>query len=288
MHILVTGGTGTVGTQVVKEVAARNARVTVLSRDAARTSTHPASVKIVEGNLLKPETVRTVFEKADAVFLLNGMSQTEATEGLMAVCGMREAGVKRVVYMSVQDADKAAWLPHFGAKAGIEEAVRRSGIPFTILRPNNFFQNDYWYRDALLRANIYPQPIGDIGLSRVDVRDIAEVAAAALLTDDHSGRTYNVVGPSVETGASTAAAWSEALGRNITYGGNDLDAWEAQAKSTMPDWLVYDTRVMFGHFQRVGLRATQNDIDTQTRVLGHPPRAFSAFANEAAKAWSRS
>jgi uncharacterized protein YbjT (DUF2867 family) len=287
MHILVTGGTGTVGTQVVKEQAARKARVTVLSRDAARTSTHPSSVKIVEGNLLKPQTVGAVFDKVDAVFLLNGMSQTEATEGLMAVCGMRKAGVKRLVYMSVQDADKAAWLPHFGAKAGIEEAVRQSGIPYTILRPNNFFQNDHRYRDALLGAKLYPQPIGDVGLSRVDVRDIAEMAATALLTDNHKGQTYNVVGPTVETGASTAAEWSEALGREIRYGGNDLDAWEAQAREGMPDWLVYDARMMFAHFQKAGLRATQEDIDTQTRVLGHAPRSFSAFANETAKVWSR-
>jgi uncharacterized protein YbjT (DUF2867 family) len=287
MHILVTGGTGTVGTQVVKELAARKARVTVLSRDAARTSTHPASVKIIEGNLLKPQTVNSVFARVDAVFLLNGISQTEATEGLMAVCGMRKAGVKRLVYMSAQDADKAAWLPHFGGKAGIEEAVRQSGIPYTILRPNNFFQNDYWYRDALLGASIYPQPIGDIGLSRVDVRDIAEMAAAALLTDAHSGQTYNVVGPNVETGASTAAGWSEALGREIKYGGNDLDAWEKQAREGMPEWLVYDARMMFEHLQKAGLRATPLDVDAQTRILGHAPRSFSAFAKETAKVWMK-
>lgn len=287
MHILVTGGTGTVGTQVVKELATRKAKVTVLSRDAARTSTHPASVKIVEGNLLKAATVRSVFERADAVFLLNGLSQTEAAEGLMAVCGARAAGVKRIVYVSVQDADTAAWLPHFGSKVGVEEAVRRSGIPYTILRPNNFFQNDYWFRDALLGANLYPQPIGDAGLSRVDVRDIAEMAAAALLNDGHAGKTYNVVGPTVETGASTAAAWSEALGRPIAYAGNDLDAWEAQARDGMPDWLLYDMRMMYDYFQKAGLRATQEDIDTQTRVTGHAPRPFSAFTREVAKAWTR-
>jgi uncharacterized protein YbjT (DUF2867 family) len=205
----------------------------------------------------------------------------------MAVSGMRSAGVKRVVYMSVQDADKAAWLPHFGAKAGIEEALRQSGIPFTILRPNNFYQNDYWYRDAMLGANVYPQPIGDVGLSRVDVRDIAEMAATTLMTDGHAGQTYNVVGPTVETGASTAATWSEALGRNIVYGGNDLDAWEEEANSSMPDWMVFDMRLMFERFQQAGLRASQEDIDTQTRILGHAPRSFAAFATEVAKVWMK-
>lgn len=287
MHILVTGGTGTVGTQVVKELVARKAKVTILSRDAARTSTHPASVKIVEGNLSKPQTVRTVFAHADAVFLLNGVSQTESSEGLMAVSGMRAAGVKRVVYLSVQDADKAAWLPHFGSKAGIEEAIRQSGIAFTILRPNNFFQNDFWLRDGLLGANVYAQPIGDVGLSRVDVRDIAEMAATTLLNDGHSGQTYNVVGPTVETGASTAATWGEALGRPITYAGNDLDAWEEQAKSSMPDWMVFDMRLMYERFQQAGLRASQEDIDTQTRILGHAPRSFAAFTSEVAKVWTK-
>jgi uncharacterized protein YbjT (DUF2867 family) len=285
MHILVTGGTGTVGSHVVRELAARKAKVTVLSRDAARTSTHPVSVKIIEGNLLKPATVRTVFEDVDAVFLLNGVSLTESSEGLMALCGMRSSGVKRLVYMSAQDADKAAWLPHFGAKAGIEQAIRRSGIPFTILRPNSFFQNDYWYRDALLGANVYPQPIGDVGLSRVDVRDIAEMAATTLLSPDHAGKTYNVIGPSVLTGATTAAAWGEALGREIKYAGNDLDAWEAQVGESMPDWAAFDIKEMYKHFQQAGLVATQEDIDTQTRVLGHAPRSYSTFVKETVKVW---
>ena len=285
MRILVTGGTGTVGSQVVRELAARKAKVTVLSRDANRTSTHPASVKIVEGNLASPATVRSVFSNVDAVFLLNAVGQTESYEGLMALGGMRLAGVKRLVYLSMHDVEKAAWLPHFGAKVGIEEAIRRSGIPFTILRPNNFFQNDYWFRDALLGANLYPQPIGDLGLSRVDVRDIAEMAATTLMSPDHIGKTYNVIGPGVLTGASTAAAWGEALGREIKYGGNDLDAWESQARESMPDWMAFNMRLMFQYYQDHGLEATAEDIETQTRVLGHPPRSFSAFTREAVKVW---
>jgi uncharacterized protein YbjT (DUF2867 family) len=286
MRILVTGGTGTIGSQVVRELASRKAKVIVLSRDGNRTSTHPASVKIVEGNLGRPETVQSVFEKVDAVFLLNAMSPTESIEGLMAVCGMRLAGVKRLVYISVQDADKAAWLPHFGAKVGVEEAIRRSGIPFTILRPNHFFQNDYWSRDAMLGAKVYPQPIGDAGLSRVDVRDIAEMAAIALLSPDHAGKTYNVVGPTPLTGTSTAAAWSEALGRPIGYGGDDLDAWEARVRGSMPDWLIFELRLMYQHFQESGLLGTAEDLETVTRVLGHPPRSFSAFTKETAKVWT--
>lgn len=288
MRILVVGGTGTVGSHVVRELAARDADVCVLSRDAARTSRQPASVRIVEGNLLKPATVEQVFAGFDAVFLINAMSQTESTEGLMAVAGMRRAGVKRVVYVSVQDVETVAWLPHFGSKVGIETAIRNSGMAYTILRPNNFFQNDYWFRDAIVGAGIYPQPLGDIGVSRVDVRDVAEMAAIALVSPNgtHDGQTYDVVGPEVLNGPATAAAWTAALGREVRYMGNDLDAWEQQARGSMPDWFVFNARLMFEHFMKHGLAASDAAIARQTKVLGHPPRAFSTFAEEVAGTWS--
>src|ERR1700736_6711675 len=121
MSILVTGGTGTVGSAVVKELADRGSEVRVLTRDPAKVK--PAKgITAVQGDLLEPSTVRRVFDGVDAVFLLNPVGRTEACEALMAITGMRLANVKRVVYLSVHHADKAAWLPHFGSKIGVEEA----------------------------------------------------------------------------------------------------------------------------------------------------------------------
>ena len=116
MKILVTGGTGTVGSEVVKELLKRDADVSVLTRDAKKPL--PAGAKAVEGNLLDVNSVRQVFKGVDAVFLLNPVSQTETSEALMAVTSMRTAGVKRVVYVSVHHVDQAPWLPHFGSKIG--------------------------------------------------------------------------------------------------------------------------------------------------------------------------
>src|SRR5215813_3987537 len=220
MNVLVTGGTGTVGSQVVRELVSRGVGVQVLSRNPEKLKALPSRATGVEGDLGKPQTVRRVFKGVDAVFLVNTVSPTEAFEGLMAVTGMKVSGVKRVVHLSIHHTDKAAWLPHFGAKVGVEEAIRRSGIPFTILRANNFYQNDYWFKDALLQHGVYPQPIGDVGVSRVDVRDIAEAAAIALMTSAHEGQTYDLVGPEPMTGQLTAQIWSRALGKPIAYGGN--------------------------------------------------------------------
>ncbi len=285
MKILVTGGTGTVGSQVVRELLARKAEVSVLTRDKGKAASLPSGVAAVEGNLQDVGTVRRVFHGVDAVFLVTAVSPTEATEGLLAVTGMRMAGVKRVVYLSVHHTDKAAWLPHFGSKVGIEQGIKTSGIPFTILRPNNFFQNDYWVKDAVLQYGVYPQPIGETGVSRVDVRDIAEAAAIALTSPGHEGETYDLVGPEEMTGTKTAEIWSRALGRPVAYGGDDLDAWEKQSLQFMPDWMAFDFRMMYDYFQQHGLKASPEAIARQTRLVGHAPRAFEPFAVETAAAW---
>jgi uncharacterized protein YbjT (DUF2867 family) len=285
MNILVTGGTGMVGSQVVRELLARGEQVQVLTRDPAKAQKLPAGVKAVTGDLSTVETVRRLFKGVDGVFLINTVSPTEVYEGLLAVCALREEPIKRIVYVSVQDADKAAWLPHFGGKLGVEQAIRKSGVPFTILRPNNFYQNDYWFKDVMLQHGVYPQPLGSVGLNRVDVRDIAEAAAIALTTGGHEGEQYDLVGPEAHTGASTAEVWARALGRPVAYGGDDLDAWEKQSLQYMPDWLVFDFKHMYAYFQEKGLKATPAAIERQTRLLGHAPRSFGAFAGETAAAW---
>ena len=283
-RVLVLGGTGTVGSQVVRELLARGVEVSVLTRGPKRPL--PPGVSAVAGDLLDPATVRSAFAGMDGVFLLNAVSATECHEGLMAVNGARLGAVKKIVYLSVQDVDKAPHLPHFGAKVPVEAAIRASGIPFTILRPNNFFQNDVWIKDALLGFGVYPQPIGNVGLSRVDVRDIAEAAAIALTSGESDGLTFNVAGSELHTGTSTAEVWGNVLGRRITYAGDDLDAWEKQSLAYLPAFLVFDFRLMYAFFQERGLKATAEDVERLTALLGHPPRRFDEFAAETARAWS--
>jgi uncharacterized protein YbjT (DUF2867 family) len=285
MKVLVIGGTGTVGSQVARELLARGAEVSVLTRSAEHAGKLPRGMRGVTGDLLDPKTVRSVFAGQDGVFLLNPVSATEAHEGLMAVNGVRMAGVKRLAYLSVHNVDAAPHLPHFGSKIAVEIALKASGIPLTILRPNHYYQNDYWAEDALLKFGVYPQPIGGVGVSRVDVRDIAEAAAIALMAGGHEGQTYNLVGPQSWTGAGAAEAWGHALRKKIAYAGDDLDAWEAQSLQYLPPWMVFDLRLMFAFFQKSGLQATDADIDRLTKLLGHAPRSFEDFAAETASAW---
>jgi uncharacterized protein YbjT (DUF2867 family) len=142
MKVLVLGGSGTVGSHVVRELLERKVVTLVLTRSAEKGKRLPPGAEAVIGDLLDPGTVRSVFRGIDGVFLLTAVSTTETHEGLMAVNGARMSGVKRFVHMSVHNVEQAPHLPHFGAKLPIEAAIKASGMPYTILRPNNFFQND--------------------------------------------------------------------------------------------------------------------------------------------------
>jgi uncharacterized protein YbjT (DUF2867 family) len=284
MKILVVGGTGTVGSEVVRQLKSRGESVSVLTRSPEHASKLPAGVKGVIGDLLDPSKLGG-FAGMDAVFLLNPVSTTESFEGFLGVNGARDAGVKRIVYLSVHHLDGAPHLPHFGGKIGIEAAVMKSGMEWTIVRPNNFYQNDVWMKEAIVSHGVYPQPLGNAGLSRVDVRDIAEVAVLALTTAGHQKKIYNLVGPELVTGESTAAEWSRALGKPVKYAGDDLDAWEAQQRAYLPPAMLYDFKLMYAHFQKDGLKGTAADVKQLTEVMGHAPRSFKAYAAELAAAW---
>jgi len=283
MKVLVLGGTGTVGSNVTQELRRRGADVRVLTRDPAKAKSLGAGIEAVKGDLNDPDSARPAFEGVDGMFLLNPVSPTEANEGLVAVALARQAGVKRIVYMSVHRIDEAAYLPHFGSKIGVEAGVRNSGAEWTILRPNNFYQNDAWLRPAIEQHGIYPQPLGSTGVSRVDVRDIAEAAAIALTQGDHGGQTYDLGGPTPWTGSATAEVWSRALGKPVKYAGDDLDAWAQGALQFMPAWMVFDFGMMYAHFQKNGLLAQPGAVERLSNLLGHPPRKFEDYAMESVK-----
>jgi uncharacterized protein YbjT (DUF2867 family) len=285
MNILLIGGTGTVGSQTVRELLGRNVQPRVLTRSAEKVGQLPAGVHGVVGDLAEPDTLPPALRDTERLILITPLTPSEAVEGLRAVRLVRAAGVRRIVFMSIHDVEKVPEAPHFSAKIAVQHAIRESGIPWTFIMPNNFYQNDLWFKQPILDSGVYPQPFGEVGMSRVDVRDIAEALANATLEDGHASQRYPLVGPDVLTAEATAAAWGRHLGRDVRYAGNDLDAWEAQTRKIMPDWAVDDWLIMYRYFQRNGLRATDEDLRQQARILKHPPRRFEDFVKETAAAW---
>ena len=178
------------------------------------------------------------------------------------------------------------------AQAGkhlVERVIDAQAIPATVLRPAYFMQNDLVFRDAL-KAGIYPQPVGGVGVAMVDARDIADAAAAELLRREQAPHplprtTIELVGPDTLTGADLAAIWASVLGRGVRYGGDDLAAFETQAAKMLPGWMAHDLRTMFRAFHRFGMVPGNDSRATLEALLGHPLRSYRAFAEEAAETW---
>jgi len=163
-------------------------------------------------------------------------------------------------------------------------------LPATVLRPSYFFQNDAMQKDPLQNAGLYVSPVGDVGVSMVDVRDIADAAVLELLRRDRADAalprvTYELSGPDALTGSSIAALWTDTLGRKVRYAGNDLDTFEKNVTVRAPGWMAYDMRAMMGRYQHDGAVATPQDLDRLTALLRRPPRRYRDFAIETAQAW---
>ena len=180
MTILVTGSTGTIGSQVVQRLARQSVRTRALVRDDASKVKVPAGVEPVQGDMTDVASMRAVLKGIDTLFLLNAAVPDETTQALGTLDLAREAGIRRIVYFSVFNNALFDDVPPFASKYLVERAIDAQAVPATVLRPAVFMQNDLILRDAL-KVGIYLWPIGSAGVAMVDVRDIADAVAAELL-----------------------------------------------------------------------------------------------------------
>ena len=285
MKILVMGGTGNVGGAVVTELLKRKANVRVLARKQPGEGKLPAAVEVAIGDLLDPVSIEQAMQGVDKLFLLTAVVADELTQALIAYGIARRVGMKQVTYLSVFKVEQFRDVPHFASKLAVEQALREFGLPFTILRPGYYIQNDAMLKDALKGPGIYPMPIGTAGICAVDTRDIAEAAAISLTGEGHEGQTYDLVGHTLISGPGNAATWSKLLGKEVKYTGHDFDQWEQQMRARVPGWTAFDLRTMFqGYFDR-GFASTEQEVVRVTKLLGHAPRSYEDFAVETAALW---
>lgn len=292
MAILVTGATGTVGAPLLRHLSDQGVDIKALTRDPAKVS-FPAGVVPVAGDLMDVPSMRAALTGVRTLFLLNAVVPQELTQSMLTLNLAHEAGIQRVVYLSVFNSDICINVPHFAAKHTIERMIEQYDMAATILRPNCFMQNDAaFFKDALMGPGLYPFPIGDRGVSMVDVGDIAEIAAGALLQRERSDErlpreVINLVGPEALTGASVAGIWSTLLNKPVHYTGDDTTAFEQRLAHHAPSWMAMDMRLMLDRFQSDGMLGTAHDVEQMTRLLGRPPRTYAEFAAATLAHWQR-
>jgi len=287
MSILIIGATGTIGSLVVQGLANQGADVTALVRKTGTLSL-PAGVQGVVADLTDVASMRRVMAGVRTLFLLNALAADEVTQSLQALGVAREVGVQRIVYLSVINADLYTDVPHFAGKYTVERMIESLDLPATILRPAYFMQNDMQIQPVVENYGVFPMPIGAVGCAMVDARDIADVAVAELLRRDRAPAplprlTLEVVGPEVINGPAAAAVWSRALGRDIHYAGDDVQAFEAQLAQNAPGWMAYDLRLMMSRIQQIGQLAADGAAQKLEQLLGRPLRTYADFVAERVK-----
>lgn len=284
MSILVIGATGTVGSLVVQGLAREGAPVSALVRKAGHVL--PAGVHAVVGDLTDVASLRRAMVGVRTLFLLNALAPDEVTQSLQALNVAREAGIQRIVYLSVINADLYTDVPHFTGKHTVERMIETRELPATILRPAYFMQNDIGIQPVIENHGVFPMPIGTKGCAMVDVRDIADLAVAELLRRHRAPQplpreVLEVVGPELIDGPAAAAVWAGVLGRQIHYGGNDVQAFETQLQQqNLPGWMAYDLRLMMSGIQQLGQIAAPGAAEKLAQRLGRPLRSYRAFVAE--------
>jgi uncharacterized protein YbjT (DUF2867 family) len=278
MTILVTGATGNVGRNVVEQLAKRGTQVRALVRDPSKAK----FAEVVQGDLLDVDSLRAAMTGVSTLFLLNGVVADEYTQALIALNVAREAGIDRIVYLSVIHSDRYVNVPHFAGKFGVERMIEQMKLGATILRPAYYMDNEITIKDVVTGYGIYPMPIGDKGLAMIDARDVGEVAALELIRREKAptplpSNRINLVGPDTLTGTDAAAVWSDVLGRTIAFPGNDTAGFEKNLRQFMPSWMAFDMRLMAERFLTEGMVPEAGDVDRLTTLLGRPLHSYRDY-----------
>ncbi|MFF7471057.1 NAD(P)H-binding protein [Streptomyces sp. NPDC008092] len=270
--IVVTGATGNVGRPLTRALAEAGQEVTAVSRHAA---TVPDGVRHLAADLADPAGLEPALAGAKALFLLLSGDMHAPGADPADIIGLAAAhGVRRVVLLSSQGVATRPFGPTRIAMRALEDTLRGSGLDWAVLRPGGFASNALWWAGSVRARRVVAAPFGDVGVPIVDPADIAEVAAACLLDDRHTGAVYELTGPEVITPRGQAEAIAAALGSPVRF--HDLTRDEARAAmvQSMPAELAEDTLDILGSPNPAETRVSP---DVQ-RVLGNAPRPFADWA----------
>ncbi|MGW2272535.1 SDR family oxidoreductase [Streptomyces yangpuensis] len=269
--IVVTGATGNVGRPLTRALAEAGEQVTAVSRHAAAV---PDGVRHVPADLTEPQGLAPVLEGAKALFLLLSGDLHAPDARPAGVIDLAVAsGVRRVVLLSSQGVATRPLGPSRIALRAVEDALQESGLDWAVLRPGGFASNTLAWAESVRTHGTVAAPFGGVGVPVVDPADIAEVAAACLLDDRHTGGVYELTGPEVITPRRQAEAIAAALGTPVRF--HELTREEARAAMTrfVPPELADDTLDIIAAPNTAELRISP-DV---RRVLGRDPRPFSGW-----------
>ena len=277
--ILITGATGNNGKELVRQLTAMGQRVRALVRKSAEAANLDSSnVEVAAGDFKLPETLEAALQGVEKAFLLTPVAERFVQWQKDFIEAAKRARIKHLVKFSGMGADLSSPSELLRLHAETDDLLRSSGLPFTILQPNSFYQNMLWSADTIRAQGVFYWPLGNASQSTVDIRDISAVGATILASSGHEGKTYVITGPEALAGRQIAEKLSFGLDRSIQHVTVPISAAaEGMRKSGMPDWNVRVISDLLAYFA-TGAAATVTD--TVPNLLGRPATSFEQFAND--------
>ena len=273
--ILITGASGNVGREVLKQIAQTGAKVHACFQASSKVSV-PAGTETAIVDFNQPETLRAALDGIDRVFLVGPpTSQLPALER-KAVDIIHESGVQQLVKLSAMGGRQAIFTRQHVES---EDYIVSTGVPYTFLRPNGFMQNLVNYNAPTINTqNAFYGTEGDGRVSQIDVRDIAAVAVKVLTEDGHLGKAYTLTGPDAVTNAQVAQMLSDVLGREIRYINLTPEQLRpALLSAGVPEWGA-DALLDLQRLYREG-KASEVTGDVE-QLLGRKPTSFAQFLGD--------
>ncbi|MVU77075.1 SDR family NAD(P)-dependent oxidoreductase [Nocardia sp. ET3-3] len=275
--IVITGATGTIGSEVVRQLAERGVKVRAVTRnpEAARL---PEGVEVVRGDYLDPESMAAAFDGAQAAFLVGQVSIETSDTDTALIAAARDAGVPRLVKLSAIGTGDTLLGPFTTWHMPGEKAISESGAAWTILRPSSFASNTLSWAAPIKAGQPVPNMTGTGAQGVVDPRDVAAVAVEALLSDEHAGRIYEPTGPQAISVPEQAAILSEALGRPLEVSEIPLDQVRAAMVAAGRTEGFAERASAGNRFVRNGGNSTvTRDVE---RVTGRAPRTYADWVRD--------
>jgi uncharacterized protein YbjT (DUF2867 family) len=281
--ILVTGGTGQSGVEIVRQLAATGTRFRALVRNPAKADAIRLNgVDIVKGDMADRSSLAPALEGVDRLLLLSSPDATFVEAQGTVISAAKQAGVRHIVKFSAMTADPKSPSTFPRMHGQTEDLVRASELAWTFLRPTFFMQNFLGLADMVKQGTIY-QPAGEGKSAPVDIRDIAAVAVKALTEAGHEGKSYDITGPDLLSYDDIARILSEAAGHPVKYQNiPPAAAKQAMLGMGMPQFVADAINQLMDQL-RAGAYAKRTTVVRD--VARKPPITFAQFARENAAAW---
>ncbi len=273
--VLVTGATGTVGSNVVRGLRALGTPVVAAVRSDPDASLIATGAVPVRFDFEDPSTFAAALDGVDRVFLVRPPHMSDASAFEPFLGAVASVGVSQVVFMSLLGVERNPIVPHHA----IEKAVKASGVPWTMLRPSFFMQNlSTTHLPGIIERGEIIVPAGNGRTSLIDARDIADAAVAVLTEPGHLGLAYTLTGAEALTYGECAEVMSRLLGREIRYTAPSPQAFARfMAGCGHPPAFV---AVMQSIYLVAKLRMAATITGDLEHLTGRPPRTFEEFVRD--------